>query len=71
MIINKESGALDEYDNIVTIYKFDELQGMDILWKLALECYNEKAQKHSRKLLIDTHLRVNNDVDLCTRRLIR
>ena len=43
--------------NKIKVLNFDQLMGMDALWKMALFSQNEKAKEISQELLVSLHLK--------------
>ena len=58
-----QEGNLEAYKKRVEIIRYEELKGMDTLWRLTFEAQNEKAREESRELLIDVHLRLRLSYD--------
>lgn len=44
------------------VVKFDSLIGMETLWRISIECENEKSREESMDLLVDLHLKFDQQV---------
>lgn len=52
------------------VVNFEELVGLDSLWRISFECENEKAREESRELLVDLHLRLDGSYTPAARQSI-
>jgi hypothetical protein len=69
-LINREEGHLDHGRRKVEVCGFEQLIGVDSLWRIAFEGDNGKARDDSRELLVDLHLRLGPGYEPAARRQI-
>jgi len=69
-LINQEEGHLDQYRRRVEVHNFENLVGLDSLWRITFDSDNEKAREESGELLVDLHLRLVTAYDAAARRKI-
>ena len=67
-LINQEEGHLDQYRRRVEVHSFENLVGLDSLWRITFDSDNEKAREESGELLVDLHLRLVTAYDAAARR---
>lgn len=69
-LINQEEGHLEQYRGRVEVRDFENLVGLDSLWRITFDGDNEKAREESGDLLVDLHLRLVPTYDAPARRQI-
>ena len=60
-IINEKEENIETEKIGFKVLKFSSLIGYDVLWKILLNCNNEKVIKEVQNLLVNVHLKISNN----------
>ena len=58
--INKAEGNINSLKKKLKVLRFDDLLGMETLWKIALDSPNDKVKEIVHELLVDLHLKFDH-----------
>ena len=58
--INKAEGNINMLNKKIKVLKFNDILGIETLWKIALHSPNEKVKQVVHELLVDLHLKFDH-----------
>lgn len=63
-VINKQEENLEVTKRKMRVLNYNNLIGLDTLWRIAIESENEKSREECMDLLVDLHLKFDSSVSL-------
>jgi hypothetical protein len=61
-VINKQEEFIEIQRKRLRVVDFNQLIGLDTLWRISIESENDKVREESMDLLVDLHLKFDNRV---------
>lgn len=61
-VINRQEENLEQVRRKMRVCNYEQLIGLDTLWKIAIESENERSRDESMDLLVDLHLKFDQSV---------